>query len=138
MNEIRIDIEGKPLIIKTGELAKQSSGAVTVQYGETVILATANANLTPQEPKYFLPLTVDYRERTYAAGKIPGGFFKREGRPREKEILASRLTDRSIRPLFPEGFNHDLQVMTLEISSDLENDADILGITGASAALMVS
>ncbi|HAM39479.1 MAG: polyribonucleotide nucleotidyltransferase [Elusimicrobia bacterium RIFOXYC2_FULL_34_12] len=138
MNEIRIDIEGKPLIIKTGELAKQSSGAVTVQYGETVILATANANLTPQEPKYFLPLTVDYRERTYAAGKIPGGFFKREGRPREKEILTSRMVDRTIRPLFPENYFCETQVGVTLLSSDIQNDSDVLSVIGVSAALLQS
>src|SRR3989339_972124 len=138
MKEIKIDIEGKPHIIKTGELAKQSSGAATVQYGETVVLATANANLAPQEPKYFLPLTVDYRERTYAAGKIPGGFFKREGRPREKEILTSRIVDRTIRPLFPENYFCETQVGITLLSTDVQNDSDVLSVIGVSVALLLS
>ncbi len=129
----------KSISIETGNLAKQADGAVLVKMGDTVLLSTvvcANAQ-KPGIPD-FVPLSAHYKERTYAAGKIPGGFFKREGRPREKEILASRLSDRAIRPLFPEGFNTEIQIVSLVLSCDLENDADILGILGSSAALMIS
>ncbi|MDD5687679.1 MAG: polyribonucleotide nucleotidyltransferase [Elusimicrobia bacterium] len=138
MKEIKISIDGKPLILKSGELAKQSSGAVMVQYGDTIVLATVNSALTLKENVDFLPLTVDYRERTYAAGKIPGGFFKREGRPREKEILTSRIIDRTIRPLFPKGYFYETQIIITLLSSDIENDSDVLSVIGASAALMQS
>lgn len=138
MREIKVDIGGKTLTLKTGEIARQSQGAVTVQYGDTVVLATVNSNTTPKEGTDFFPLTVDYRERTYAAGKIPGGFFKREGRPREKEILTSRIVDRTIRPLFPEGYCCETQVGITLLSSDVENDSDILSVIGVSAALMQS
>ncbi|MEW6556254.1 MAG: polyribonucleotide nucleotidyltransferase [Elusimicrobiota bacterium] len=137
MIDTKIDIDSKTLILKTGELAKQSSAAVTVQCGDTVILATVNAT-SPREENDFLPLTVDYRERTYAAGKIPGGFFKREGRPREKEILISRIVDRTIRPLFPDGYNCETQVTITLLSCDLENDSDVLSVIGAAAALLQS
>src|SRR3989338_8150357 len=128
----------KQLTIETGRIAKQAHGSVTVQHGDTVILATAVAAPELKEGQDFFPLTVDYRERTYAAGKIPGGFFKREGRPSEKEILTSRLIDRSIRPLFPEGFMNAVQVNALVLSSDHVNDTDITSIVGTSLALSLS
>ena len=138
MKEIKIEIDGKTLTLKTGEIAKQSQGAVTVQYGDTVVLATVNTSPLQREGVDFLPLTVDYRERTYAAGKIPGGFFKREGRPREKEILTSRIVDRTIRPLFPDGYYYDTQVGITLLSSDVENDSDVLSVIGVSTALLQS
>jgi polyribonucleotide nucleotidyltransferase len=128
---------GRPLSITTGELAKQAGGAVLVQYGETVVLVAAQSG-PPRPGIDFFPLTVDYRERTAAAGKFPGGFFKREGRPSMKEILTSRLTDRPIRPLFPEGFVDEVQVMATVLAVDPENDPDILSIIGASAALSLA
>ncbi|HLC41025.1 MAG TPA: polyribonucleotide nucleotidyltransferase [Methylomirabilota bacterium] len=132
------EIGGQVLSIETGRVAKQADGAVLVRYGGTMVLATAVASKTPLEGADFFPLTVDYRERAYAGGRIPGGFFKREGRPVEKEILTSRLIDRPIRPLFPKGFNHEVQVIVLAISADRENDPDILAMVGASAALSMS
>ncbi|HXV78089.1 MAG TPA: polyribonucleotide nucleotidyltransferase [Candidatus Polarisedimenticolaceae bacterium] len=133
-----IEIGGKPLIVESGRLAKQADGAVTVRYGDTVVLVTAVSSATPREGVDFLPLTVDYREATYAAGKIPGGFFKREGRPNEKEVLTSRMIDRPLRPLFPAGWNCETQVIGMLLSSDQENDSDVLAITGASFALGIS
>jgi polyribonucleotide nucleotidyltransferase len=126
------------LSIETGRLAKQADGAVLVRLGDTVVLATACAQHEPRPGVDFLPLTVDYRENTYAAGKIPGGFFKREGRPNEKEILTSRMIDRPLRPLFPEGWANETQVIGLLLSADMENDSDTLSITGASTALYIS
>ncbi|MBI4341459.1 MAG: polyribonucleotide nucleotidyltransferase [Candidatus Omnitrophica bacterium] len=125
------------LSIETGAWARQADGAVVVQQGETVVLVTAVSDPNPSEFDFF-PLTCDYRERTYAAGKIPGGFFKREGRPTEKEILSARLMDRPIRPLFPSGFKHELQIMAAVLSSDGEYDPDVLAVVGASAALRLS
>ncbi|MCK4640238.1 MAG: polyribonucleotide nucleotidyltransferase, partial [Candidatus Marinimicrobia bacterium] len=119
-------------------MAKQAHGSVTVRYGDTMVLVTAVSNLLKPMNQDFFPLSVEYRERTYAAGKIPGGFFKREGRPSEKEILTSRLIDRPIRPLFAEGFFSDTQIIATVISGDQENPGDILGITGASIALSIS
>jgi len=124
--------------METGKVAKQADGSVVVRYGDTVVLVTACAARTPREGVDFLPLTVDYRENTYAAGKIPGGFFKREGRPNEKETLTSRLIDRPIRPLFPETWNYETQVIALVLSFDQANDPDVLAVTGASAALYLS
>jgi len=124
--------------IETGRMAKQAQGSVVVRYGDTMVLVTAVANFQSPIEQDFLPLQVEYRERTYAAGKIPGGFFKREGRPSEKEILSSRLIDRPIRPLFAEGFNCNTQIIATVISGDQENPGDILGITGASLALCLS
>jgi len=126
------------LSIETGHMAKQADGAVVVRLGDTVVLATACGNKEGKPGIDFLPLTVDYRENTYAAGKIPGGFFKREGRPNEKEILTSRMIDRPLRPLFPEGYNAETQVIGLLLSADMENDSDTLAITGASTALLLS
>ncbi len=129
---------GKQITIETGKLAKQADGAVTVQLGETIIIVAAVAATKAKEGQDFFPLTVDYREKAAAAGKFPGGYFKREGRPTEKEILTCRLTDRPIRPLFPKGWYNEVQVQTVVLSADGENDPDILSIIGASAALMVS
>jgi polyribonucleotide nucleotidyltransferase len=134
---VKTEIGGKDLIIETGKVAKQAGGAVTVQYGETVILATVVISDEPRDQDWF-PLFVEYREKAYAAGKIPGGFFKREGRPMEKEVLSARLVDRPIRPLFPEGFMNEVQVIISVLSADQENDADVLGMIGASAALSLS
>ena len=135
--QVEIPVNDRVLSIKTGHVAKQAGGAALVQLGDTIILATAcMADAKPDQD--FFPLTVDYREKAYAAGKIPGGFFKREGRPTEKEILSSRLTDRPIRPMFPDGFFNEVQVLISVLSSDQENDSDVLGIIGASAALAIS
>ncbi|RKY54656.1 MAG: polyribonucleotide nucleotidyltransferase [Candidatus Neomarinimicrobiota bacterium] len=129
---------GRKFSIETGRMAKQAFGSVVVQYGDTMVLVTATANFMKETDKDFLPLQCEYREKTYAAGKIPGGFFKREGRPSEKEVLSSRLIDRPIRPLFPEGFFCDTQIIANLISSDKVNPGDVLAITGASAALSIS
>ena len=133
-----IEIGGRTLSIETGKMAKQADGAVLVSYGDTVIMATVVAAKEAKPDQGFFPLSVDYREKAYAAGKIPGGFFKREGRPTEKEILSARLIDRPIRPLFPEEFMCEVQVNIAVLSSDRENDADVLGTIGASAALCFS
>ncbi len=135
---VAAEIGGREFSIEMGKVARQADGAAYVSYGDTVVLATACAAKEPREGATFLPLTVDYRENTYAAGKIPGGFFKREGRPTEKEILTSRLIDRPLRPLFPEGYNYETQVIALVLSADKENDPDIMSISGASAALYCS
>src|SRR6204780_6005587 len=124
--------------IETGKLAKQADGSVTVQLGETIVMVAAVAASKAKPGQDFFPLTVDYREKAAAAGKFPGGYFKREGRPTEKEILTSRLTDRPIRPLFPKGWFNEVQVQSLLMSADGENDSDILTIIGASASLAVS
>jgi polyribonucleotide nucleotidyltransferase len=131
-------VSGKVIEFETGRLAKQASGAVLVRSGETVVLVTAVAERQGREGIDFFPLTVDYLEMTYAAGKIPGGFFKREGRPTEKETLTSRFIDRPIRPLFPKGFNAETQIIATVLSSDGENDPDMMAINGASAALHIS
>ena len=131
-------LAGRLLSIETGKLAGQANGAVQVRYGDTVVLAAATATKEPRPDVDFFPLTVDYEERHYAAGKIPGGFFKREGRPSEAAILTCRLTDRPIRPLFPKGFRNDVQVIVDVLSADQENEPDILSIIGASAALTIS
>lgn len=133
-----VEIGGKAFSIETGKLAKQADGSVIVRYGDTMVLATVVASKEPVEQKDFMPLQVEYRERTAAAGKIPGGFLKREGRPSEKEILSSRLIDRPIRPMFPDGFRSETQILLTVFSSDQEHDADILGAVGASCALMLS
>src|SRR5438552_5336033 len=131
-------VADKQIIIETGKYAKQADGAVTVQLGETIVVVAAVAATKAKPGQDFFPLTVDYREKAAAAGKFPGGYFKREGRPTEKEILTSRLTDRPIRPLFPKGWYNEVQVQTVVLSADGENDPDILSIIGASASLMVS
>src|SRR5438552_9817249 len=128
----------KQILIETGKIAKQADGAVTVQMGETIVIVAAVAAAKAKEGQDFFPLTVDYREKAAAAGKFPGGYFKREGRPTEKEILTSRLIDRPIRPLFPKGWYNEVQVQSIVLSADGENDPDMLALVGASAALMVS
>src|SRR6185295_3602372 len=133
-----IEFHGRPLTIETGRLAKQADGAALVQYGETVVLATVVAAKHGREGIDFFPLTVDYQEKTFAAGKIPGGFFKREGRPTEKETLTSRLIDRPIRPAFPDGFTCETQVIATVLSVDRENDGDMVAILATSAALHAS
>src|SRR6187200_1314339 len=137
-HKITAQVGDKQIIIETGKLAKQADGSVTVQLGETIVLVAAVAATKAKEGQDFFPLTVDYREKAAAAGKFPGGYFKREGRPTEKEILTSRLIDRPIRPLFPKGWYNEVQVQCLLLSADGENDSDILSIVGASASLMVS
>ncbi len=129
---------GRPLIIETGKIARQADGCVLVQYGDTTVLATATAARQPKQGLDFFPLTVNYQEKTYAAGKIPGGFFKREARPSEKETLVSRLIDRPIRPLFAKGFQNETQVIATVLSHDMENDPDIVALVAVSAALTIS
>ena len=140
MNIVRKTIQyGRhQLTLETGEIARQASGAVMVTMDDTVVLVTVVGKKDAQPGQDFFPLTVDYQERTYAAGKIPGGFFKREGRPSEKETLTSRLIDRPIRPLFPEGFYNEVQVIATVMSSNPEVDSDITAMIGASAALAIS
>jgi polyribonucleotide nucleotidyltransferase len=135
---LKIKFGKNDLILETGRIAKQANGSVTVTYGSTVILVTACMSKEIKEGQDFFPLTVEYQEKTYAAGRIPGGFFKRDGRPSEHEILGSRLIDRPIRPLFPEGFLNEVQVMAIVLSSDGEIDPNVLALTGASAALSIS
>src|SRR6187551_1438839 len=132
------EIGGQVFSMETGKLAEQADGAVLLRYGDTVVLATAVAAKEPREGADFFPLTVDYEERMYAAGKIPGGFIKRESRPSEAAILAMRLTDRPIRPLFPKGYKQEVQIVLTVLSADQENDPDILAVNGASAALAIS
>lgn len=136
--KVEAEIAERLLTIETGDLAKQAAGSALVRYGETVILATATVAPEPKEGQSFFPFMVDYRERTYAAGKIPGGFFKREGRPRENEVVTSRLVDRPLRPLFDKNFLNEIQVMITVLSSDQENDADVPSIIGASCAVSLS
>ncbi|HQC50786.1 MAG TPA: polyribonucleotide nucleotidyltransferase [bacterium] len=138
VKKVEIQLGGKALTIETGRIAKQSEGSVTVRYGDNLVLVTAQARKEPSENRSFLPLSVDYVEKTFAAGKFPGGFFKREGRPTERETLISRLIDRPVRPLFPEGYYNETQVIATVLSADPELDPDILGIIGASAALTLS
>src|SRR5688500_4000684 len=128
---------GRRMVIETGRMAKQAAGSALVQFGETMVLAavTVSDNISPLP---FFPLLVEYKEKTYAAGKIPGGFIKREGRPHDEEILSARIIDRSIRPLFPEGFKNEVQVYIYVISADQENDADVLALVAASTALNMS
>src|ERR1700757_3807232 len=137
--EISVQLSGgKTLTFETGKIAKQAHGSAVVRMGGNVVLATAVANPDPREGIDFFPLTVDYREYTYAGGRIPGGFIKREGRPSEREILTSRMIDRPIRPLFPEAFRNETQVIVLVLSADKENDPDVVGINAAAAALALS
>src|SRR5216684_1708057 len=138
IHSVEIDWGGRPLRLETGKIARQADGAVLATYGETVVLATVVAAKTAREGVDFLPLTVDYIEKTYAAGRIPGGYFKREGRPTEKETLVSRLIDRPIPPLFVDGWRNETQVIVTVLSHDMENDPDILALVAASAALTIS
>ncbi|MFN9355714.1 MAG: polyribonucleotide nucleotidyltransferase, partial [Alphaproteobacteria bacterium] len=130
-----IDWGGKTLVLETGRIARQADGAVLASMGETSVLATVVSSKSPKEGIDFLPLTVNYQEKAFAAGRIPGGYFKREGRPTERETLISRLIDRPIRPLFIEGYRNDTQVVVTVLSHDLENDPDIVSMVAASAAL---
>ncbi len=138
MTTRELRIGQQTLRLETGKLAKQAHGSVIVRFGDSVVLVTACRAATPREGIDFLPLTVDYREYTYASGRIPGGFFKREGKPAEKEVLTSRCIDRPVRPLFPAGWRYETQIIALVLSADQENDTDVLAITGASAALAIS
>ena len=136
-HQVTVEVGGRTLILETGKVAKQANGAIVARYGDTVVLNTACMATKPND-RDFLPLTVDYREYTYSAGKIPGGFFKREGRPTEKEILTSRLIDRPMRPLFPESWRNETQVNAMVLSADSENDPDVIAVTGAAAAAYCS
>jgi len=136
-HKVSVELGGRPLTLETGKIARQANGAVVARYGDTVVLVTACMDRRPNL-KDFLPLTVDYREYTYSAGKIPGGFFKREGRPSEREILTCRLIDRPLRPLFPEGWRNETQIVAMVLSADSENDPDVIAVTGASAAAYCS
>ncbi|RME69729.1 MAG: polyribonucleotide nucleotidyltransferase, partial [Nitrospirae bacterium] len=138
LKRVEIQINNKPLIIETGELAKQADGSAVVYYGDTIVLATAVSQDTPREDIDFFPLTIDYLEKGYAAGKIPGGFIKREGKPSEREVLISRLIDRPIRPLFPDGYKCETQGIVSVLSFGDENTSDVMGIIGMSSALMIS
>jgi polyribonucleotide nucleotidyltransferase len=137
VHRLETQFAGRSLVLETGRLAKQAAGSAYLRFGDTVVLAAVTVSPN-QSPLPFFPLTVEYREKTYAAGKIPGGFIKREGRPSDKEILAARVIDRSIRPLFPEGFKNEVQVFVTVLSADQENDADVLGVVAASVALSCS
>ena len=136
-HKVTVEVGGRTLTLETGKLAKQANGAVVARYGDTVVLVTACMD-TKANDRDFLPLTVDYREYTYSAGKIPGGFFKREGRPSEREILTSRMIDRPMRPLFPDAWRNETQIVAAVLSADSENDPDVIAITGASAAAFIS
>src|SRR6202162_4886593 len=133
-----IDWAGRKLVLETGKIARQADGAVFATYGESAVLATVVSAKEPKPGIDFLPLTVNYQEKTYAAGRIPGGYFKREGRPTEKETLVSRLIDRPVRPLFADGYRCDTQVIVTTLSHDLENDPDIVAMVASSAALTLS
>src|SRR5271157_5355481 len=136
---ITVDLAGgKQITFETGKLAKQAHGAAVVRLHDNVVLATAVSNAEPREGIDFFPLTVDYREYTYAGGRIPGGFIKREGRPSEREVLTCRQIDRPLRPLFPDGFRNETQVIALVFSADKENDPDVIGINAAAAAVALS
>ncbi|HEX5773417.1 MAG TPA: polyribonucleotide nucleotidyltransferase, partial [Geomobilimonas sp.] len=136
--KVQVEFSGRTITIATGKMAKQANGAVVVSCGDTMVLVTAVATKTAKEGQDFFPLTVNYQEKAYAGGKIPGGFFKREARPSDNETLTCRLIDRPIRPLFPENFLNDTQIMATVISADKDNDPSILSMIGASAALEVS
>ena len=138
IHKVEIDLAGTTMKFETGRMAKQAGGSVTIQIGDTILMSAATAAKEAREGIDFFPMQIEYREKFYAAGKFPGGFFKREARPSEKEILTARATDRPIRPLFPDGYHNELQIMNLLLSADGENEPDILSINGASAALMLS
>ncbi|MGB5092677.1 MAG: polyribonucleotide nucleotidyltransferase, partial [Parvibaculum sp.] len=138
MTREEIEWGGRTLTLETGKVARQADGAIIATYGETTVIATVVGERKPKPGLDFFPLTVNYQEKTYAAGKIPGGFFKREGRPSEKETLVSRLIDRPIRPLFAKGFKNETQVIVTVLSHDMENDPDIVALIATSAALTIS
>src|SRR2546430_5105237 len=137
VKHVERNFAGRPLKLEAGRLAKQAAGSCLLQFGETVVLATVTVSDNVSTLPFF-PLQVEYREKSYAAGKIPGGFLKREGRPSDEEILSAREIDRTIRPLFPDGFKNEDQLFVYVLSADQEHDADVLGATGAPAALMIS
>src|SRR6266404_9588542 len=138
MHTFEVDLDGKKITLETGRIARQAHGSVVVRSGDSAVLVTACSNEEAKPGANFFPLTVDYREYTYAAGKFPGGFIKREGRMSEKEILTSRMIDRPIRPLFPEGYQHETQVIAMVLSADPERDPSTLAMIGAAAALAIS
>src|SRR5271166_1630862 len=138
VHKFEVDLDGRKLTIETGKLAKQAGGSVVVSWGDSVVLVSATSAAKPKPNQGFFPLTCDYREYTYAAGKIPGGYIKREGRMSEKETLTSRMIDRPMRPLFPEGYLTETQIIAMVLSADPEHDPQILGIVGAGAALAIS
>ncbi len=138
IHTVTAELGGRTITIETGKMAKQAGGAVTVRSGDSIVLVTACVSSKPKDKADFLPLTVDYIEKTFAAGKIPGGFFQREGRPSEQATLTSRFIDRPIRPMFPEGYYYETQVIATVLSADTENEPDVLAMIGASAALMLS
>src|SRR5438046_9101014 len=138
MHTFEVDLDGKKITLETGRIARQAHGSVVVRSGDSAGLVTACSNEEPRPVAGFFPLTVDYREYTYAAGKFPGGFIKREGRPSEKEVLTSRLIDRPIRPLFPEGYLNETQIIAMVLSADPEQDPASLAVVGAGAALAIS
>ena len=138
VHTFEVDLDGRKLTIETGKIAKQAGGSVVVRWGDSVVLVTATSATKPKPNQSFFPLTCDYREYTYAAGKIPGGYIKREGRMSEKETLTSRMIDRPMRPLFPEGYLVETQIIAMVLSADPEHDPGILGIVGAGAALAIS
>src|SRR6204780_992327 len=138
LHSVEVDLGGRVLTIETGKMAKQANGAVIIRSGESVVLVTACTAENPKVGASFFPLTVDYREYTYSAGRFPGGFIKREGRPTEKEVLTSWLIDRPIRPLFPEGYSHETQVIGMVLSADPTRDPSTLAIVGAGASLAIS
>jgi len=137
VKRVEKNFAGRTLKIESGRLAKQAAGSCLLQFGETVVLAAVTVSENVANLPYF-PLTVEYREKAYAAGKIPGGFLKREGRPSDEEVTSARVIDRSVRPLFPDGFKNEVQVFVYVLSADQENDADVLGVTAASTALSLS
>ncbi|MER2139907.1 MAG: polyribonucleotide nucleotidyltransferase, partial [Succiniclasticum sp.] len=138
MKSYTMDLGGRPLTLEFGEVCKQANGGLLVRYGDTVVVVAATGTKTPREGVDFFPLTVDFEEKMYAVGKIPGGFIKREGRPSTHAVLTSRLIDRPIRPMFPEGYRNDVQIVATPVSVDPDNAPDIPGMIGASAALCVS
>ena len=140
MNPIqqRVQCGGKEILLETGKIAKQADGSIWIRMGDSIVLVTVVSAKERKEGIDFFPLTVDYQEKLFAAGRVPGSFFRREGRPTEKETLVSRIVDRSCRPLFPEGYANETQIIATVISFDQENDTDVLALTGASAALQVS
>src|SRR5271157_1279756 len=138
IQKVEVDLDGRKLTIETGKIAKQSSGSVVVRFGDSVVLVSACMAPKPKPNQAFFPLTCDYREYTYSAGKIPGGYIKREGRMSEKETLTSRMIDRPLRPMFPEGYLTETQIIAFVLSADPDNDPGILAIVGAGAALAIS
>ena len=137
VQRIETQFAGRTLTLETGRMARQAQGSCVIRFGDTVVLVAATAQSKPTHLPFF-PLTVEYREKSYAAGKIPGGFFKREGRPAEKEVLSARMIDRPLRPLFPDGYMHETQLACFPLSADQENDADVLALLGASISLNMS